>query len=242
MLKQLLTTTAVVLVLSMPAWAQDTEQAPDSSTIALPPVEAEAGAAVDAEADGDAAEMDADMSADVDAAAAPAEEAPLEDTAAAPEEATAEEATAEEATDAAAARAVPEAVIAAQDESEFRAGELVGMTVVSADGQEVGEVSDLILDDQEKLSGIVVGMGGFLGIGEKLVAIDWGKAELQTDPESDKERIFVGLTATDLEAAPDFMTKEDVQSAAEAEAAAAAAAAAAASQSEMGATPAPATE
>src|SRR5690606_20868640 len=102
-----------------------------------------------------------------------------------------------------AARATPAAVIEAQTEGQVRADELMGMTVVSADGQDVGEVSDLIFNEEEKLSGIVVGMGGFLGIGQKLVGVDWSQAELQTDPQSEKERVFVGLTAADLEAAPD---------------------------------------
>jgi sporulation protein YlmC with PRC-barrel domain len=222
MLKHLLATTAVVLVLSVPSWAQD-PAATEPSTEPLPPVEGDAGATAQTEAEG------------TGAGAAPAAEEPLAEPAevAGP----AAEDTPEEAV---AARAVPDAVITAQSEAEVRAGELVGMTVVSADGQEVGEVSDLIFDEEDKLSGIVVGMGGFLGIGEKLVGIEWSKAEVQAVPESDKEQIFVGLTATDLEAAPDFMTKQDVQRAAEAEAAAAAAAAAAA-QSDPGLAPQPAT-
>jgi sporulation protein YlmC with PRC-barrel domain len=235
MLKQLLATTAVILALSAPAWADDAAPTTDSQTIVPPPAETEAGATMET----DTGEAEAGAEA-TDAAAAPAEEtapaaeettvteeAPAEPIAEEPvaEEMATEEAPAEEATDGTAARAVPGAVIEAQAEDQLRADELIGLTVVSADGQEVGEVYDLIFD-QEKLTGIVVGMGGFLGIGEKLVGVNWTQAELQTDPESAKEQIFVGLTATDLEAAPDFMTKQELQSEADAEAAAAAAAAA----------------
>lgn len=221
MLKQLLATTAVVLVLSLPSWAQDTTDTIDSmeepaaatgapATDELTPMEGDAAASTEAQAG-----ATTEPAAATDAAEAAAEGDGMP---AAQEDMAEEAAPAEETTATAAARATPAAVIEAQTEGQVRADELMGMTVVSADGQEVGEVSDLIFNEEEKLSGIVVGMGGFLGIGQKLVGVDWSQAELQTDPQSEKERVFVGLTAADLEAAPDFMTKQDAQRRAQSEA------------------------
>jgi sporulation protein YlmC with PRC-barrel domain len=216
MLRQLLATIAVVLGVSVPAWADDPTQTSETGATVLPPPAEDNAASAQEEGAQAAAQAEAEATLETGAAAgsepaaAPAQQevAPAADEAAV-EQSTREEAPAEEATTAAAAaRAVPEAVIEVQAEGQVRADELMGLSVVSADGQEVGEVYDLIFDEKEKLAGIVVGIGGFLGIGEKLVGIDWSQAEVHADAETAKQRVFVGLTAADLDAAPEFMTKE----------------------------------
>ena len=57
----------------------------------------------------------------------------------------------------------------------------MGTTVVDPEGKEVGAVDDLIFDEQKKIVGVVVGVGGFLGIGKKDVGLDWQQAKLQHD-------------------------------------------------------------
>jgi hypothetical protein len=56
---------------------------------------------------------------------------------------------------------------------------------------------------------VVVGVGGFLGLGKKEVGINRDQAELQEDPDSGQKTVVVSLTKADLEAAPDFITKEE---------------------------------
>jgi sporulation protein YlmC with PRC-barrel domain len=109
-----------------------------------------------------------------------------------------------------------DAIISRQTDHHVMAGQILGQTVIAADGAEIGEVTDVILDeDGERLAGVVVGMGGFLGIGRKTVAIDWSQAELRRDPQSGAERVFIGLTRADLQAAPEFQTREQLDRAAE---------------------------
>ena len=222
MVRQLLATTAIVVGLSAAAWADDTTQPPagDAATVApaaapdttTAPQPDPAAAPQDDAAATPKPETGAAPQGDTAAAPQPETGAAPQDTAAAPQPAAGEET--------AVGRATPgDGLITAQPDSHVRAGEIIGMSVVSAEGDEVGEVNDLIFDDQNKLTGMVVGVGGFLGIGEKWIGIDWTKAELRADPESGKERIFVGLTKADLEAAPDFKTKEQLKSDAESAAA-----------------------
>lgn len=56
---------------------------------------------------------------------------------------------------------------------------LLGRTAVGADGKELGEVQDVILNassgDAEKL---IIGSGGFMGLGEKSIAVDVADADL----------------------------------------------------------------
>ena len=202
MVRRLLATTALLGAMTVAAWADDTSQQPGTDT-AVPAAAAPQGDATAAPQSEPAAAAQSEPAAapQGDTASTPAPAAPADTTAAV-------------------GRAAPgDALIAAQPQSHSRAEEIIGLSVVSAEGEEVGEVSDLILDDQHKLTGIVVGVGGFLGIGEKVVGISWSQADMRKDADSGKERIFVGLTKADLDAAPDFKTKEQAQSEAEAAAA-----------------------
>ena len=215
MVRQLLATTALVVGMSVAAWADDVTKQPGADAT-VPPAAAPQG-------DTTAAPQPATPPADT--AAAPQTAAPQGDTAAAPQPAQGGDTTA-------VGRSTPaEAVITTQSDSATRAEELIGMGVVSAEGEEIGSVNDLIFDGQHKLTGIVVGVGGFLGIGEKEVGINWSQTEMRADADTGKQRLFVGLTKADLESAPDFKTKQQLKAEAEA------AEAAAQSQSQM---PAPA--
>ena len=47
---------------------------------------------------------------------------------------------------------------------------LIGQSVTGKDGQVIGTIDDLILDADNKVIGVIVGVGGFIGVGEKQVA------------------------------------------------------------------------
>lgn len=48
---------------------------------------------------------------------------------------------------------------------------LIGAKVKNAAGEIVGDIEDLIIDNDDHVSGVIMGVGGFLGIGEKNVAL-----------------------------------------------------------------------
>lgn len=82
-------------------------------------------------------------------------------------------------------------------------GDLVGLTVVEADGDTIGDIDYVIQTDTGYAA--VVGVGGFLGLGEHTVAVPleeismaaendlklstWTKAELEAQPEVDESQI-----------------------------------------------------
>jgi sporulation protein YlmC with PRC-barrel domain len=56
--------------------------------------------------------------------------------------------------------------------------DLIGKEVVGADGETIGEISDVMIDRQNKsASWVVVDAGGFLGMGSRTVAIDINKLQ-----------------------------------------------------------------
>ena len=91
------------------------------------------------------------------------------------------------------------------------ATKLIGAPVFdsgAADANNLGNINDLVLDANGKVAAIVIGVGGFLGIGEKQVAVDF--AALQWIVAADNtERWTLNATVDQLTAAPDFTTVDD---------------------------------
>lgn len=68
---------------------------------------------------------------------------------------------------------------------ERLSSKLIGADVYSAAGEKIGDVNDLVLDPAGKVSGVVVGVGGFLGVGEKDVALSWSAMTLGSEKNGD---------------------------------------------------------
>ncbi|QDZ11320.1 PRC-barrel domain containing protein [Devosia ginsengisoli] len=88
---------------------------------------------------------------------------------------------------------------------------LIGQPVYSSagdDAEEIGKISDLVFDENGQITAVIIGVGGFLGIGEKAVAVDFQSLEF-TVAADNTERWVVPTTADALTAAPDFVWEED---------------------------------
>ena len=105
----------------------------------------------------------------------------------------------------------PQTIIPEQAQTTVLAKDLMGANVFGPDGEKVGAVDDLILDEQQKITGVVVGVGGFLGIGKKDVGLTWEQAKILESPDTATKKVMISLTKADLEAAPDFKTKAERQ-------------------------------
>jgi hypothetical protein len=202
MSSRILMATVAAIALAMPAAAQDqakpleTEQEPTQQLEQTQePLPEQSGESADAAAQGEeAAEPTEAEQPPVTAEQPPAEE-PADEQLAEEEEAT------------------PPAdmtFIEVQDEAQFLAeDEVIGKDVVNVADEEVGTIADLVMDQEQKLVGVVLSVGGFLGIGEKWVAIPVDEIDFPTDEQP--ARLRVAVTEEQLKNAPDFMTLEEVK-------------------------------
>lgn len=53
----------------------------------------------------------------------------------------------------------------------WRASQLLGQTLTTGLNQSVGTIDDIVIDGDGKVAAVLVGVGGFLGMGERLVPI-----------------------------------------------------------------------
>lgn len=129
-------------------------------------------------------------------------ETPSQDAPAAPE-ATAEGASTDEAEEEMVEEV--EGTIVLQDEDTVLANDLIGATVYNKADEAVGDINDMIINLSGAVDGVVIGVGGFLGIGEKDVALSLESIEVRMD-EFGNPRLYVDANKTSLEAAAAFMT------------------------------------
>ncbi len=94
-----------------------------------------------------------------------------------------------------------------QDDNAVLASELMGQTVYDSADDSLGDVNDIIWTDDGNIQGVVVGVGGFLGIGEKSVAVNYEALNIMTD-ENGNKKLVLDATADELAAAPEFVTTE----------------------------------
>ena len=97
-----------------------------------------------------------------------------------------------------------------QERSDWLASNLTGVSVVNAANENIGSISDLITDQNGKVIGVLIGAGGFLGIGQKDVAIRFEDLKLARD-EKDNVTAMVNITQETLAAAPDYETLAEQQ-------------------------------
>lgn len=68
---------------------------------------------------------------------------------------------------------------------QMRGSELMGVDVYGSDNQKIGEIDELIVDQTGSIKAAVVGVGGFLGIGQKNVAIPFDQMKFLTENQAE---------------------------------------------------------
>jgi hypothetical protein len=88
---------------------------------------------------------------------------------------------------------------------------LIDQSVFSStadDAEDIGKITDIVFANDGTITAVVIGVGGFLGMGEKSVAVDFRWLEF-TVAADNTERWVLPTTADALKAAPDFVWLED---------------------------------
>jgi sporulation protein YlmC with PRC-barrel domain len=67
-------------------------------------------------------------------------------------------------------------------QGNWRASKMVGLSVYNDKNESVGSINDFLSDKNGKIVAVVIGVGGFLGVGEHLVAIPFEKVKFSTEP------------------------------------------------------------
>lgn len=87
---------------------------------------------------------------------------------------------------------------------EFLATDLIGRPVRSANGESVGEISDLVLSSEGSVTSAVVSVGGFLGIGARRVEVSYDKLVVAAN----RNTVLVTMSKEQVTSGPDFSSRD----------------------------------
>lgn len=79
---------------------------------------------------------------------------------------------------------------------------VLGHAVEDRDGKEIGHLVDVLVDDQGQPEAAVIDFGGFMGVGNRKIAVEW--SAIHFAPADPKQAITLMLTPDQIKAAPEY--------------------------------------
>ena len=92
-----------------------------------------------------------------------------------------------------------------QEPGDWLASNLIGQPVVNSNDEAIGDINDLVTDENGKVIAVLIGAGGFLGLGEKDVAVRFEDLRYTRD-EDNNVKVVANLSNEILASAPDYET------------------------------------
>ncbi|OLP58739.1 photosystem reaction center subunit H [Xaviernesmea oryzae] len=97
--------------------------------------------------------------------------------------------------------------ITEQAENQISANRYIGQSVYNGNDESIGEINDVIFSTDGSVEAAVIGVGGFLGIGEKNVAVPLETITIAEVPNSNDMKLTTQETSDSLRNAPEFKTR-----------------------------------
>jgi hypothetical protein len=91
-----------------------------------------------------------------------------------------------------------------QTSDQWLASKFKGTDVIGADDAKIGDVSDILFAKDNKVLAYIVGVGGFLGIGAKDVAVDPASFQTVAGKDANDFKLRLSMTKDELKNAPAF--------------------------------------
>ena len=92
-----------------------------------------------------------------------------------------------------------------QNANDWRGSKLIGASVYGQNNASIGDISDVLIGSDGRIQAVVVGVGGFLGVGSKDVAVPFNALNITRKPDSTTiDKINVSYTKDQLKNAPKF--------------------------------------
>ncbi len=98
------------------------------------------------------------------------------------------------------------AFIVSEGVGEMRVAKLIGVTVKNKAGETVGDINDIVISSDGRVAALVIGVGGFLGMAEKNVAVPFGSVAVTAKPDGTRTA-EVDATKQALDAAPAYKSE-----------------------------------
>lgn len=101
-----------------------------------------------------------------------------------------------------------------QSEHTVLASTLMDADVINLEGDDIGDVADILLYPEGRIRGVLMEVGGFLEIGEKVIAVDFERLEIVRD-EDGEFAVRLDATEDEVDDAPAFVSRAEAEEVAE---------------------------
>src|SRR5689334_15225593 len=78
----------------------------------------------------------------------------------------------------------------------WRASKLIGVNVYNDNNEKLGDISEILLDKSGKVEGVVIGVGGFLGMGQHDIKVEMSKLKFVDEPAKSASTSSTTTTGT----------------------------------------------
>src|SRR5215212_4769097 len=85
---------------------------------------------------------------------------------------------------------------------QWRASKLEGLDVYNQNDEKIGDIAEMIVDSSGKIQAVIIGVGGFLGIGERSVALPFDQIKFVNEPRATATATTANPNAPATPAAP----------------------------------------
>lgn len=86
--------------------------------------------------------------------------------------------------------------ITAPTANTWRSSKLIGVDVYNNSDEKIGDISELILDSSGKIDTVVIGVGGFLGLGQSDVAVKYDQIKFVNEPRTSRTASSTSMSPT----------------------------------------------
>lgn len=105
---------------------------------------------------------------------------------------------------AAAQTPITETANVAVGQTDAMASNLVGLSISNAEKENVGKIQDLVLDSTMKVTGVVMSVGGFLGVGSRYVIVQPDQVKVIFDTSASAWKGSTSLNRDQIKGLPEF--------------------------------------
>ncbi|MBV8280628.1 MAG: PRC-barrel domain-containing protein [Candidatus Eremiobacteraeota bacterium] len=88
--------------------------------------------------------------------------------------------------------------------SDMLSSNVVGLDIYNQENNSIGKIQDVAFDSSKKITGYILSVGGFLGMGTHYVAIDPAAVAIKYDAGNKVWRATMNATKDQLKSAPEF--------------------------------------
>src|SRR5689334_18069752 len=74
------------------------------------------------------------------------------------------------------------AALAQSSKGEWRASKVIGVNVYNDSNEKLGSIDELIMNKEGKIDKVIIGVGGFLGVGQRDIAVNFDQLKFTDTP------------------------------------------------------------